>query len=191
VSWSLSASGATGPVTPADWECLDGTFFEEDGKPWMVFCHEWQQVGDGQICAMPLTADLKRAAGEPALLFRAGEAPWAFALQGRAPGSYVTDGPFMYRAGNGSLFMLWSSYGKDGKYCIGIARSESGRLAGPWKQSENPLYSADGGHGMLFTSRDGKLYLTIHRPNNTPYERPVFVEVFETEGTIAVVPGST
>ena len=30
-----------GPVTPKDWECLDGTLFvDETGKPWMVFCHE-------------------------------------------------------------------------------------------------------------------------------------------------------
>jgi len=45
-----------GPVTPRDWECLDGTLFVDDtGTPWMVFCHEWVQVGDGEMCAIPLT----------------------------------------------------------------------------------------------------------------------------------------
>ncbi|MDR1863102.1 MAG: hypothetical protein LBQ67_04180 [Treponema sp.] len=45
----------------------------------MIFCREWRQVGDRQICAAPLADDLSRAAaglsGEPAsiVLFRAGD----------------------------------------------------------------------------------------------------------------------
>ena len=27
----------------------------------MVFCHEWLQVGDGQICAIPMSDDLGEA----------------------------------------------------------------------------------------------------------------------------------
>ena len=186
--WSITAAGVSGPATPAEWECLDGTFFEEDGKPWMVFCHEWRQIGDGEICALQLTDDLRgQASGkEPSLLFRASEAPWAFELKGRAPGSFVTDGPFLYRAGSGTLFLLWSSFGKEGNYCIGAARSQSGRLTGPWIHSGEPLYSADGGHGMLFRSREGTLYLAIHSPNKTPLERPVFVELAENGSGLAV-----
>jgi hypothetical protein len=184
--WSRTAGGVSGPVTPAEWECLDGTFFAEDGLPYMVFCHEWQQVGDGQICAMRLTDDLRQAAGEPFLLFTASEAPWAFPLQGRAPGSYVTDGPFMYRAPGGSLCMLWSSFGETGNYCIGGARSQSGALAGPWTQSPEPLFSADGGHGMVFRGFDGKMRLAIHSPNKTPLERAVFVELAERDGGLFV-----
>ena len=46
-------------VTPPDWQCLDGTLYVDlHGKPWMVFCHEWLQVGDGQIAAVPLSDDL-------------------------------------------------------------------------------------------------------------------------------------
>ena len=67
-----------GPVTPGGWECLDGTFHVDgEGKPWMVFCHEWVQVGDGEIHAMRLDEDLRAPAGEPVLLFRASEAAWA------------------------------------------------------------------------------------------------------------------
>jgi hypothetical protein len=123
--WSLSAAGVSGLVTPAGWECLDGTFFEEDEIPRMVFCHEWQQAGDGEICALQLTDDLRCAAAgqEPSLLFRASEAPWSFELKGRAPGSFVTDGPFLLKTGNGVLFLLWSCFGKEGNYCIGAARS--------------------------------------------------------------------
>jgi GH43 family beta-xylosidase len=174
------------PLTPPGWECLDGTLYEEDGVPYMVFCHEWQQVGDGQICAMPLTPSLDAVCGEPALLFSASSAKWASPLVGRAPGSYVTDGPFLHRAKDGSLLMLWSSFGADGRYCIGVARSESGRLRGPWLQEETPLYSEDGGHGMLFRAREGDLYLAIHSPNKSPNERPLFLRLSERAGTLTL-----
>jgi hypothetical protein len=49
-----------------------------------------------------------------------------------------------------------------------------------------PLYSADGGHGMLFRSREGALYLAIHSPNKTPLERTVFVEITEGNGGLFV-----
>ena len=184
--WSLDSGGASGPVTPAEWECLDGTFFVEGRTPYLVFCHEWRQAGDGRICAAPLSGDLRRSAGPPRLLFRASEAPWAHELRGRAPGSYVTDGPFMHRAKDGALLMLWSSFGKDGNYCIGTARSQDGTLSGAWTQSVEPLYTDDGGHGMIFRGKDGLLYLAIHRPNKTPLERPVFIEVTEKDGVITV-----
>jgi hypothetical protein len=140
----------------------------------MVFCHEWQQAVDGGICAIPLTYDLKSAKHDPMLLFKASQASWAKPLKGRAPGSYVTDGPFLYRTKDNTLIMLWSSFGETNNYCIGTAVSESGKLEGPWRQDEKPVYSADGGHGMLFTTSGGDLYLAIHTPNRTPNERAIF-----------------
>ena len=53
------------PITPAGWDCLDGTLYIDNGKPYMVFCHEWVQIKDGEIWALPLTEDLSAAAGEP------------------------------------------------------------------------------------------------------------------------------
>jgi beta-xylosidase len=174
-----------GPVTPAGWECLDGTLYVDGGgTPWMIFCHEWQQVTDGEICLLPLRDDLKAAAGRPELLFRASEAPWSSSLKKKAVPGYVTDGPSIYTAGNGALLMLWSSFGPDGAYRIGLAVSESASIKGPWKQQEKPLYAADGGHGMLFHSIEGKLYLTVHTPNKTPHERPVFIEMIEENGMV-------
>lgn len=174
-----------GAVTPKGWECLDGTLYvDEKENSWMVFCHEWQQVGDGEICLMPLSENLQSAIGEPALLFRASEAPWAKPLANRPAGSYVTDGPFFYRAKNGDLLLLWSSFG-DGGYCIGAATSQSGQVVGPWKQWENPIYESDGGHGMLFTGKDGTLYLAIHTPNDSPNERPVFLPLKEQDGILS------
>jgi hypothetical protein len=135
---------------------------------------------------MPLTDDLREAQGAPQTLFRSSEAPWSFELARRAPGSYVTDGPFMHRARDGGLFLLWSAFGKAGNYCIGAARSESGALRGRWLQSAEPIYEG-GGHGMLFRSKEDVLYLAVHRPNETPCERAVFIAVKETVGAILEV----
>ena len=170
-----------GPVTPPEWECLDGTLWiDDDGAPWMVFCHEWQQVGDGTVEAMPLTADLRAAAGAPTTLFTASSATWTAPLRGRAPGSYVTDGPYLYRDSAGVLTCLWSSFGPDGNYLIGEAKSAGG-LLGPWRQADEPLFSADGGHGMVF-DHDGVRYLAVHSPNATPAERALFAAVEEADG---------
>lgn len=46
-----------GPVPPEEWQTLDGTLYVEDGKPYMVFCHEWCQVGNGTILYAPLADD--------------------------------------------------------------------------------------------------------------------------------------
>jgi beta-xylosidase len=179
---------SAGPVTPPEWECLDGTLYvDRDGKPWMIFCHEWVQVGNGEICLIPLSDDLKAASAGPRLLFRAAEAPWAKPLPerpGRPSPAYVTDGPNMYTSENGDLLMLWSSFNEQHRYCIGVARSESGLVTGPWKQSGEPLYEADGGHGMFFRSLEGRLYLAVHSPNKTPRERPVFIEFNDEQGAI-------
>ena len=172
------------PVTPAGWECLDGTLFVGvEGNPWIVFCHEWVQVHDGEICAMPLSNDLKSAAGEPILLFHASEAPWITPYSGQS--DFVTDGPFLYRADDGELLMLWSSF-TDGSYTLGVARSLSGHITGPWQQDADPLYKEDGGHGMLYRTFDGRLMLTVHSPNKTPLERPVFAPVSETGGRLSI-----
>jgi arabinan endo-1,5-alpha-L-arabinosidase len=167
------------PVTPPEWECLDGTLFvTPDGDPWMVFCHEWVQVGDGEICAIPLSKDLVSAVGEPTVLFRASQAPWAQELNSKGRRGYVTDGPWMHRLPNGELLMMWSSF-SGGDYTVGIARSVSGQVLGPWQQDPQPLYSGDGGHCMTFRDFDGNLWLSFHRPNGTPNERPQFLPLAE------------
>ena len=37
---------------------------------------------------------------------------------------------------------------------------------------------------MIFRDFDGQLFITLHHPNNTPDERPHFIEIEETENTI-------
>lgn len=167
------------PVTPGDWACLDGTLWIENDKPWLIFSHEWTQIHDGAICCMELSKDLKTAIGSPSVLFHASEAPWSvegtgdvITMEGH---NYVTDGPFLFKD-DGKLKMLWSSYSAQG-YAMGIAVSKSGRIIGPWEHAANPIYGKDGGHGMTFTTFDGKRKLAIHSPNTTPNERPVFLNI--------------
>lgn len=171
---------SVGPVTPPGWECLDGSFFVENGQPWLIFSHEWVQAGDGEVWAVPLSPDLRKAEGAPTLLFRGSDGPWTKGLL-RRDGSgledaRVTDGPFVYRADSGNLFMLWSSVAPSG-YALGVARSESGRLEGPWAQEPSPLLDAGRGHGMIFRGFDKKTYITYHYPNETPKERFHFREI--------------
>lgn len=166
-----------GPVTPADWECLDGTFYRDmDETPYIVFCHEWVQAGDGKICAMQLTEDLRAPAGEPFLLFRASEAPWSREVHHSSGKSgFVTDGPFLWRGEDGTLFCLWSGFSEKG-YAQGLAASDNGGIRGHFSQLQ-PLFSENGGHGMLFRTLEGELRLALHSPNAHLQERPRFLPV--------------
>lgn len=177
---------SSGAVTPADWECLDGTLYIDDAnKPWMIFCHEWTQAGDGEICAMRLSSDLTHAVGKAKVLFRASEAPWVKGLEQNGKKLYITDGPFMYRTKKGSLLMMWSSISESG-YAIGIARSKSGDVTGEWSHEKKMLFSHGGGHGMLFRSFDGRLLAALHSPNESPKERACFFEVEEKRDTLVL-----
>ena len=155
------------PTLPADFMTLDGTLFVEDGRPWMVYAHEWVQKLDGTIEAMPLKDDLSDAAGPPIHLFKGSDAPWLNDMQtpSTRPATYVTDGPELFRTSAGTLLMLWSSY-DGGGYVQTVARSKTGQLAGPWEQLP-PLIKQDSGHGMLFHTFDGTLMLVLHRPFKT------------------------
>lgn len=175
-------------ITPHDWECLDGTLYVEDGIPYMVFCHEWLQVGDGEICAVKMTPDLKRADGEPMLLFRASEASWVKKIKDSNNNEgKITDGPFLIKTNDGGLVMIWSSFGEYG-YVQALARSESGKIAGKWlNNTDERLFVRDGGHGMVFETKTGKKMLVIHSPNEPGgEERARFIELEEIDGKLCV-----
>ena len=173
-----------GCVTPRDWECLDGTLYvDKAGKPWMVFCHEWVQAGDGEVDAIPLTDDLSAPAGEPRLLFRASEAPWCKVMHhSSGVDGCVTDGPFFWRTADGTLLCLWAGFSAGG-YTEGVAVSSNGEIDGTFTQVE-PLFMDDGGHGMVFRALDGQLYLTLHSPNAHLEERPFFHPITERDGRL-------
>ena len=158
------------PITPPDWECLDGTFFVENSTPYMIFCHEWTQVKDGEIWAVALSKDLSGAAGDPFMLFKASDNPGVSELSA-GTGNYVTDGPFLYRE-NGKIKMIWSSFYK-GRYLVLEAESDS--LCGKWTH-KGSKFDFDGGHAMIFTTLEGKRMISLHTPNKTDFERAVFYE---------------
>ena len=170
------------PLTPEEWESLDGTLWVEDGKPYLVFCHEHVQILNGTVCAVELSADLKAAVSQPTLLFYGSQ---AYGVPENPDGRYVTDGPFLYRAANEKLYMIWSTCPPTGYY-QGLCVSETGRVAGPWTQLP-PLYTKDGGHGMLFRDTDGRLRLTLHSPNRSLDERPVFFRAVEKENRLDIL----
>lgn len=171
------------PVTPRDWECLDGTLYiDKDGTPYMIFCHEWLQVHDGEMCAMKLTPDLKKAAGAPVVLFRASEPAWA----NKDEVNYITDGPFLYKTKNGRLLMIWSSSAND-NYVEAVSYSDNGEITGNWKHCDKLLFEKDGGHGMIFQSFEGTKYFVLHAPNIPPgCERPRLIKIIENNGTLEI-----
>lgn len=148
---------------PAGKPTLDGTFWvDTDGKPYMVYCHEWLQNLDGTIEKIQLSADLSAPVGESAILFRASDSPWS---RDDSPNidkpNKVTDGPWLFRTGTGRLGMIWTSWIKD-IYTQGVAYSESGSLNGPWVQEANPITPPNVGHGMIFRTFDGRTMLSAH-----------------------------
>jgi len=184
---------SSGGLTPADWECLDGHLhIDPQGQPWIIFCHEWIQVGDGTIEAMRLTPDLRQTIGQPVQLFHGSAAPWVRQIEWhKQPGfmGCVTDGPFIVSTPARGLLMLWSSFGVRG-YAMGLAASPSGQVPGPWHQIDTPLITDDGGHGMVFNTFDGQMMLTFHRPNIHPHERAVFFPIRLQDGRIRLVPAT-
>lgn len=176
-----------GQITPHDWDSIDGTLYvDEGGQPWMVFVHEWTSTNDGvgRMAAAKLSENLTHFITEPIELFRADEPVWS--------NDKVTDGCYMYRTKKGSLLMLWSNYCPSG-YCLGIARSDNGRVDGKWIQSGESFYSKeiggeyDGGHGMVFTGFDGRLYMSLHAPNSYKSgrpESPIFIPLREENDSL-------
>ncbi len=178
---------SNGHVTPKDWDAIDGSLYvDKDGQPWMVFVHEWVSTEDrvGRMACAKMKDDLSGFLSKPVELFRADVASWATAG--------VTDGCWIYRCRDGSLLMLWSNWDAAG-YCVGMVRSPSGEVTGPWEQLEERLFSKeilgdyDGGHGMIFSDYDGKLWLALHSPNDAVAgrpETPLFIPIREENGRL-------
>lgn len=176
-----------GHITPKTQDSIDGTLYiDENGKPWMVYVDEWttQPDGMGGMSAAKLSDDLSSFISEPVLLFKSDSPFWSTGC--------VTDGPFLYRHENGRLTMLWSNMVDGRGYAVGIAKSPSGSVEGRWLHEPMPLYCKggdfgyDGGHGMVFTSLDGRLMMAIHSPNDSAVAmtHAEFIELEDTGDTL-------
>lgn len=168
---------------PADRPTLDATLWiDRDGRPYMVYCHEWLQNRNGTVEKIRLKSDLSGTEGAPTILFRASDSPWSreSTTDGTVRPSMVTDGPFLFRTRKGTLGMLWTSWVRD-VYTQGVAYSESGTLDGPWIQEPTPITPPNYGHGMVFRTFDGRLLMAVHSHAATHsgdyLRRPVFFTV--------------
>ena len=151
---------------PADRPTLDGTFWVEDGKPYMIFCGEWLYNYNGTMEKIELAEDLSSAAGNPEELFRASDSPWSREMSdGKVIFSKVTDGPWLFKTGTGRLGMIWTSW-VFSDYTMGVAYSDNGRVDGNWIQEPDPITPPNFGHGMIFKSLDGKYLLSAHSHAN-------------------------
>jgi arabinan endo-1,5-alpha-L-arabinosidase len=186
-----------GPVTLSGHECLDGTYYEDDnGQRWIIFCHEWTELYEGKIKTLRLTNDLKASYGEPVTILNAAEMNWIrlFGDPRIEKTGYLTDAPFMYKARNGELLMLWSSYSIPhysdtgiGGYTVAIARSVSGSVEGPWTHDKRLFMDQNAGHSSLFRDFQDQLWICTHYPD-TPHgsERPLFLQVLEQEDGLSL-----
>jgi len=128
---------------------------------------------------------LRYSIGESTLLFKASDAPWAKSIRIKdGHECFVTDGPYLCKAEDGKLIMLWSSFTASNNYAIVIAKSITGDVLGPWSQEDMPLFADNGGHSMLFKTFSGQLMLALHAPNMRGSERPVFINIKESNGTV-------
>ena len=191
IFWSKSPEGpflpfeGKAPHTPLDEMCLDGTLWVENGTPYMVYCHEWVEVLDGEMDLVELKKDLSAPVGTPQRLFCASAAEWSTGSDRKEYKTYVTDGCFLYRSKTGKLLMMWSSF-KDGTYAVGLAESDTGKIIGPWRQQKEPIF-INGGHSMLFTDFEGRLCLVLHSPNSPGgKERAKIFEVEDLGHTLRV-----
>jgi hypothetical protein len=165
--------------------CLDGTLWVENGTPYMIYCHEWVEVADGEMDLVELEKDLSAPIGAPQRLFCASAAEWSTGGGKEGNKTYVTDGCFLYRSKTGKLLMMWSSF-KDGVYAVGLAESDTGKIIGPWRQQKEPIF-INGGHSMLFTDFEGRLCLVLHSPNSPGgKERAKIFEVEDLGHTLRV-----
>ncbi len=174
-------------VTPEDSDCADSTFYvDPEGQPWLAYVHSAAPDGVGKICVAQLNSNLTALTTSPLEIFRADDS--ASGMNGN-----VTDGPYIYTCEDGKLIMLWSNVSDKG-YSVGVA--ECYCIDGMWRQQQRIALDGnvagtgyDGGHGMIFTTKDEKIMLATHSPDTADgekHETAVFSELIEVDGKLNV-----
>ena len=185
-----------GPATPINQSCIDGTLYVEDGRPYIVYSHDWPDCYDaetdeyiGEIVALELSPDLTHALGEPFLLFTSKQVPLSranpnrFIRNDKPTTRYGSDGPFIVKLSDGRICLLWSPM-LDKNYVVLGAVADS--IRSEWTHIEPELFDENGGHPMVFTALDGKQYMSIHCPEKSQLERAKFVPLCEKDGKLVV-----
>jgi len=180
------------PATPIDQSAIDGTLYEEDGKPYIVYSRDWpfcfdESIGAyvGEIWARELTEDLSAPVGEAFLLFRSLECPLSAKAparhdwEGKPVARYGSDAPFLRRLGNGKILLTWSPI-PNNNYVIFGATADA--IRGEWTHLDTPIFDGNGGHAMFFDDFDGVTKMCFHCPEREGDERATFLPVSLTDG---------
>lgn len=158
-------------ITPAGWNCLDATLFVNAGIPYLCFSNDWTTPvtndGDGSLYMAELKADLTEIIGQPKKIISGKYSGYAIKIGVDPVRGYVAEGPWLYTE-SGKIVLLWSTIGKDG-YMVIKSVSDNG-VFGDY-EFERVIFHEDGGHCMRFVGSDGKSYIVLHQPNQTPHER--------------------
>ena len=186
------------PATPREVSAIDGTLYVEDGIPYIIYSRDWphnfvQAEGAfvGEIWARQLREDLSGGVGEAVRLFASCDVPVSRAMphrlvwEGKDAVRYGSDAPFWPRLTDGTLLLTWSPYLHNNYVVLG-AVSESGRLYGPWRHIDKPVFAANGGHAMFFADFDGRRKMCIHQPEKWGEERLRCIEVTEKDGELVI-----
>ena len=201
ISKPSANSTKVGWITPNTMSAIDGHLYvDEAGKPWLVFVREWTHTSDkiGRISYAPMSDDLTHLTGAWHDMIKADDPTWTT--------RQITDGPYMYKATNGDLFMIWSNKTTNGDYVVGLAKSSNGKLDGTWTHidplfmhdGDNIYTQTDGGHACIFTGLDGRIYLGLHTindqtmwvqndnewPDGIGMTAVTFIPIVESDGTL-------
>lgn len=185
-------------VTPLDQSCIDGTLFVRDGKPYILYSHDWpdnyireKDAYVGEIHCAELTEDLTSMKEASVCLFASDEvpiskaAPQKITWEGRRSRRYGSDAPFIQTLSDGTLYLTWSPYLADHYVVLG-AVSKSGNIYGPWEHLEKPMFENDGGHAMFFDDVSGRKIMCIHQPERHMMERAHLYHVVEEEQILKI-----
>ena len=178
-------------VTPLDQSCIDGTLFVWEGRPFLLYSHDWpdhyveeKEAYIGEIWCSELTEDLTQIKADAFCLFASDEVPISKASphkinhEGRETMRYGSDAPFVQRLSDGTLFLTWSPYLADHYVVLG-AVSKSGSIYGPWEHLEETVFEDNGGHAMFFDDTAGRKIMCIHAPESHMLERAHLYHVAE------------
>ncbi len=189
---------SNGALTMPGHDCIDGTLYIEEGKPYMIYCHGWDcddrncydpnaDAHDttkvmGSMAYVELSPDLKTIAEG------AEHHEWFDAKYGDMY-NFVTDGPFVY-TNNGQKYLLWSTTDQSpDPISYKTMCTPFGKLGETINigQQTTILYDNDGGHGMVFTDFAGNDCLVIHAPNKGE-TRAKFFSVTNVENELQIAP---
>ena len=151
-------------LTPKGVAAFDGTFFEDNRVPHLVYAEPSSGDKPGRLAAVRLSDDLSQTVGEPFALFTAAAAKtikWA-------GNPVVAASPALRRVVGGDLYLLWSTL-CNGRAVTIQTRSQSRHLKGPWVE-QKALVRGDSASPSFAYGSNGQTYLAVHQPNSPATE---------------------